>query len=58
MTNVAKIRALKEEKDKVKAALRELEEQGVLIPAATPRPPFVPAGKKPGALARFLESRR
>jgi antitoxin (DNA-binding transcriptional repressor) of toxin-antitoxin stability system len=60
--DVAEIRPLRQEEDQasssVKAALQELEDQGVLIPAATPRQPFVPAGKRPGALARFLESRR
>lgn len=60
--DVAEIRPFSQEEDpqalSVEEALRELEEQGVILPAATPRQPFVPAGKRPGALARFLESRR
>jgi antitoxin (DNA-binding transcriptional repressor) of toxin-antitoxin stability system len=39
-------------------ALRELIDDGTIIPAEAPRQKFVPAGKSPGALARFLESRR
>ena len=60
--DVAEIRPLPQEEEReapsVEETFRELEEQGVILPAATPRQPFVPAGKKPGALARFLESRR
>jgi len=60
--DVAEIRPLPQEEDRqapsVEEALRELEEQGIILPAATPRQPFVPAGKRLGALARFLESRR
>jgi len=59
--DVAEIRPLSQEEDQqapsVEEALRELEEQGVILPAATPRQPFVSAGKRSGALARFLESR-
>lgn len=60
-TDVAEIRPLNREAGKkphsAESAFRELEEQGVILPADTPRQPFIPAGKKPGALARFLESR-
>ena len=59
--DVAEIRPLPQEDRQaplVEEALRELEEQGIILPAAAPRQPFVPAGKKPGALARFLDSRR
>lgn len=55
--DVAEIRPI-EKKGSVEDALREWEEEGVIIPAETPRPELVPAGKRPGALARFLESRR
>ena len=40
------------------AGFQELVEKGVILPAEGPRQKLVPAGKRPGALARFLESRR
>jgi prevent-host-death family protein len=58
---VAEIRPVEKRASAAEAAedaLREWEEEGVILPAETPRPEFVPAGKRPGALARFLESRR
>jgi len=55
---VAEIRPVEKSASSVEAALREWEEEGVIIPAESPRQEFIPAGKKPGALARFLESRR
>ena len=40
-------------------ALRELEEQGIISPPGTPPPyDFTPLVVCPGALARFLDSRR
>jgi len=40
------------------AGFHELVQKGVILPAEGPRQKFVPAGKRPGALARFLETRR
>ena len=56
--DVAEIRPLATEVPAQEAALRELIEEGTIIPAEGPRQKFIPAGKSPGALARFLESRR
>ena len=58
--DVAEIRPVEEEEEvpSLEVALRELIEEGTIIPAEAPRQKFVPAGKSPGALARFLESRR
>lgn len=55
---VAEIRPVDEEVLSPEVALRELIEEGTIIPAESPRQKLVPAGKSPGALARFLESRR
>ena len=38
-------------------ALKQLEEQGVVSPPAAPAGKLAPIQRKPGALARFLESR-
>lgn len=56
--DVAEIRPVEREVPSPEIALRELIAEGTIIPAEAPRQPFVPAGKSPGALARFLESRR
>jgi antitoxin (DNA-binding transcriptional repressor) of toxin-antitoxin stability system len=56
--DVAEIRPVDREVPSLEVALRELIEEGTIIPAEAPRQEFVPAGKSPGALARFLESRR
>lgn len=55
---VAEIRPVDNDVVSSEAALRGLIEEGTIIPAEAPRPKFVPAGRSPGALARFLESRR
>ena len=55
---VAEIRPVAGEAPALEMALRELIEDGTIIPAEAPRKKFVSAGKSPGALARFLESRR
>jgi antitoxin (DNA-binding transcriptional repressor) of toxin-antitoxin stability system len=55
---VAEIRPVEGEAPALEVALRELIDDGTIIPAEAPRQKFVPAGKSPGALARFLESRR
>lgn len=54
---VAEIRPVESEASS-EVALRELIGEGTIIPAEAPRQKFVPAGRSPGALARFLESRR
>jgi antitoxin (DNA-binding transcriptional repressor) of toxin-antitoxin stability system len=56
--DVAEIRPVAVGAPALEVAVRELIEDGTIIPAAAPRQKFVPAGKSPGALARFLESRR
>jgi antitoxin (DNA-binding transcriptional repressor) of toxin-antitoxin stability system len=56
--DVAEIRPVDREAPAPEVAVRELIEEGTIIPAEAPRQKFVPAGKSPGALARFLESRR
>jgi len=56
--DVAEIRPVEGEAPPLEVALRELIDDGIIIPAEAPRQKFVPAGKSPGALARFLESRR
>ena len=56
--DVAEIRPVGKEASSTEVGLRELIEEGTIIPAEAPRQTFVPAGKSPGALARFLESRR
>ena len=56
--DVAEIRPVDKEVPSLEVALRELIEEGTIIPAEAPRQKFVPAGKSPGTLARFLESRR
>ncbi len=38
--------------------LRQLEEEGVIIPPSEPRGELVPLMDAPGTLAEFLESRR
>lgn len=55
---VAEIRPVDNDVVSSEAALQGLIEEGTIIPAEAPRPKFVPAGRSPGALARFLESRR
>jgi prevent-host-death family protein len=52
---VAEIRPL--EKKSLAASLHDLEQQGILSPQAEPRRDLAPVVRKPGALARFLESR-
>jgi prevent-host-death family protein len=38
--------------------LRQLEEEGIIIPPSEPRGELVPVVDAPGTLAEFLESRR
>lgn len=39
------------------AALQSLEDRGIVAPAAAPSAPLAPLARKPGSLARFLQSR-
>jgi prevent-host-death family protein len=55
--HVAEIRPITKKTSALEAALRDLEEQGIVSPAAASREELVPVTEKPGALARFLESR-
>ena len=54
---VAEIKPLAPAKSSLEERMRELERQGVLIPARNPRMPFKPLAHRPGALKRFLEDR-
>jgi len=55
--HVAEIRPIGKKTAALEAALRDLEDQGIVSPAAIPRQELAPVTEKPGALARFLESR-
>ena len=52
---VAEIRPLEMSTE---AVLRELEEEGIIGPPGEMPRDFTPLAERPGALARFLESRR
>ncbi len=54
---VAEIRPLKPAEGDLEARLARLEDEGVLGPIQKPKGDLRPLAKKPGALARFLESR-
>ncbi len=53
---VAEIRPVEESRP-LAAALRDLEDEGILSPAPTESGDLAPLARRPGALARFLESR-
>lgn len=44
--------------DPYEEKLRQLEEEGIIIPPSEPRGELVPLVDAPGTLAEFLESRR
>lgn len=54
---VAEIRPLEKAAGTLEQRLARLEEQGIVGRAARPTGPLRPLAKRPGALARFLESR-
>lgn len=54
---VAEIRPIYGTEDGMEAAVRALEDRGVLDRSSAPSAPLAPLAKKPGALARFLASR-
>ena len=54
---VAEVRPLSKRKQSLRARLKELEERGVLEKYKKPIGPLRPLARRPGALARFLESR-
>ena len=56
-TDVAEIRPLKAPGDSEAAAIRRLEEQGIVTPRTHPKRPLRPLARRPGALKRFLAER-
>jgi antitoxin (DNA-binding transcriptional repressor) of toxin-antitoxin stability system len=54
---IAEIRRLEARTEGLARSLRRLEDQGLVSRAPKPTGPLRPLTKKPGALARFLESR-
>jgi prevent-host-death family protein len=54
---IAEIRPLEEREKGLEASLPRLEHEGVLSRRRQPTGALRPVAKKPGALARFLESR-
>src|SRR5262245_23781296 len=54
---IAEIRPLEPPGGGFEKSLKRLEEQGRLSRARTPTGPLKPLARKPGALARFLDSR-
>jgi len=54
---IAEIRPLERSERRLDKALRRLEDQGLVSRAPTPTGPLKPLVRKPGALARFLDSR-
>lgn len=55
--SVAEIRPLPDELSSLEEGLRELQEMGVIGPLVKPEGTIEPLVRRPGALARFLESR-
>ena len=53
---VAEIRPVEESRP-LAAALRDLEDEGILSPAPAKSGDLAPLARRPGALERFLESR-
>ena len=54
---IAEIRRIEGTGERLAQSLRRLEDRGVLSRARKPTGPLRPLVRKPGALARFLESR-
>ncbi len=54
---IAEILPLEGHRQRLEKSLRRLEDQGILSRARKPTGALKPLVKKPGALARFLESR-
>jgi prevent-host-death family protein len=54
---IAEIRPLQEAGGGLEASLKRLEDEGILSRGAKPARRLRPLAKRPGALARFLESR-
>jgi prevent-host-death family protein len=54
---IAEIRPIETNGDRLGKSLKRLEDQGLLSRARTPTGPLKPLARKPGALARFLDSR-
>lgn len=54
---IAEIRSLEGNGERLEKSLRRLEDQGHLSRVRKPTGPLKPLVKRPGALARFLESR-
>lgn len=54
---VAEIRPLSAQPASLDEGLRELQEMGVIGPLVKPEGTIEPLARRPGALARFLESR-
>ncbi|MDE2753474.1 MAG: type II toxin-antitoxin system prevent-host-death family antitoxin [Gemmatimonadota bacterium] len=55
---VAEIRPIEKAAGTVEEHFARLEKRGILVPARTTRKPLKAGAPKPGALARFLASRR
>lgn len=55
--HVAEIRPLPAEPSSLEEGLRELQEMGVIGALVKPEGTIEPLARRPGALARFLESR-
>jgi len=54
---VAEIRPIPERQQTLEERIRELEERGVIVRAATRRGKLRPSARRPGALKRFLAER-
>lgn len=54
---VAEIRPIEGNGERLEKSLRRLEDQGLVSRVQKPTGPLKPLVRKPGALARFLESR-
>jgi prevent-host-death family protein len=54
---IAEIRPLERNGDRLERSLKRLEDQGLLTRPRKPTGPFKPLARKRGALARFLASR-
>ncbi len=52
------VRSASEPHPSLEEVLRQLEEEGIIIPPSEPRGELVPLMDAPGTLAEFLESRR
>ncbi len=54
---IAEIRPIQPRGGSLERSLGRLEDEGLLSPRRRPSGPMRPVARKPGALARFLESR-